>query len=63
MSLLKMRALTTNRLSSHFIALNITELATDENEDFSTVLKEIVEIYNRRLSEVETVLSLQIEVR
>ena len=46
-----------------FIALNITEIATDENEDFSTALKEIVEIYNRRLSEVETDLSLQIEVR
>lgn len=46
-----------------FIALNIIELATDENKDFFTVLKEIVEIYNRRLSEVETDLSLQIEVR
>jgi hypothetical protein len=45
-----------------FIALNIIELATDENKDFFTVLKEIVEIYNRRLSEVETDLSLQIEV-
>ncbi|MCB9135322.1 MAG: DUF4928 family protein, partial [Anaerolineales bacterium] len=46
-----------------FIALNIIELATEENKDFFTVLKEIVAIYNQRLSEVETDLSLQIEVR
>lgn len=46
-----------------FIALNIIEMATDENIDFFSVLKEIVEIYNARLSEVETDLSLQIEVR
>ncbi len=46
-----------------FIALNIIELATEENKDFFSVLNEIVEIYNRRLSEVETDLSLRIEVR
>lgn len=46
-----------------FVALNIIELATDENKDFFGILKEIVEIYNRRLAEVETDLSLQIEVR
>lgn len=46
-----------------FIALNIIEMATDENKDFFSVLKEIVEIYNARLSDVETDLSLQIEVR
>jgi hypothetical protein len=46
-----------------FIALNIIELATDENKDFFGVLQEIVEIYNKRLAEVETDLSLQIEVR
>jgi hypothetical protein len=45
-----------------FIALNIIELATDEKKDFFSVLKEIVEIYNARLSAVETDLSLQIEV-
>ena len=45
-----------------FIALNIIELAIDEKKEFSTVLKEIVEIYNRRLLEVETDLSLRIEV-
>ncbi len=46
-----------------FIALNIIELATDENKDFFSILQEIVEIYNNRLLEVETDLSLQIEVR
>lgn len=46
-----------------FVALNIIELATEESKDFFGVLKEIVEIYNKRLSEVETDLSLQIEVR
>jgi len=46
-----------------FIALNIIEMATDENKDFFSILKEIVEIYNARLSAVETDLSLQIEVR
>jgi len=45
-----------------FIALNIIEMATDENKDFFGVLKEIVEIYNARLSDVETDLSLRIEV-
>ena len=45
-----------------FIALNIIEMATDENKDFFSVLKEIVEIYNARLSDVETDLSLRIEV-
>lgn len=46
-----------------FVALNIIEVATEENKDFFSVLKEIVEIYNRRLAKVETDLSLQIEVR
>jgi hypothetical protein len=46
-----------------FIAMNIIELATDKNTDFFSVLKEIVEIYNARLSAVETDLSLQIEIR
>lgn len=45
-----------------FVALNIIELATEENKDFFGVLQEIVHIYNRRLAEVETDLSLQIEV-
>ena len=45
-----------------FVALNIIELATEESKDFFSVLKEIVEIYNKRLLEVETDLSLRIEV-
>jgi len=45
-----------------FIAFNIIELATEERKDFFSILAEIVEIYNRRLAEVETDLSLQIEV-
>ncbi len=35
----------------------------EENKDFFSILKEIVEIYNKRLSKVETDLSLQIQVR
>ncbi len=46
-----------------FVSLNIIELAAEENKDFFGVLKEIVQIYNRRLAEVETDLSLQIEVK
>ncbi len=46
-----------------FVAMNIIELAIEENADFFSILQEIVQIYNRRLAEVETDLSLQIEVR
>lgn len=46
-----------------FVAFNIIELATEERRDFFVILKEIVEIYNRRLAEVETDLSLQIQVK
>jgi hypothetical protein len=46
-----------------FVALNIIELATEESKDFYNVLIEIVEIYNKRLVEVETDLSLQIEIQ
>ncbi len=46
-----------------FVALNIIELATEESKDFFSVLQEIVQIYNKRLAEVETDLSLQIQVR
>ncbi len=47
----------------NFVALNIIELATEESKDFFSVLQEIVHIYNKRLTEVETDLSLQIQVR
>lgn len=46
-----------------FVALNIIELATEEGKDFFSVLQEIIHIYNKRLAEVETDLSLQIKVR
>lgn len=46
-----------------FIAVNIIELATEENKDFFAVLQEIVNVYNKRLKEVETDLSLLIEVK
>lgn len=46
-----------------FIAVNIVEIAAQENTDFFSVLQDIIELYNRRLTEVETDLSLQIEVR
>jgi hypothetical protein len=46
-----------------FVSMNIIELATEENKDFIAVLKEIVQIYNKRLAQVETDLALQIEIR
>ena len=46
-----------------FLALNIIEFSTDEGVDFFHTLQEIVGIYNRRLREVETDLSLQIELQ
>lgn len=45
-----------------FVSLNIIEMATEENKDFYTLLKEIIDIYNQRLSEAETDMSLQIEI-
>lgn len=45
-----------------FIGANIIELAIEEHKDFFAILQEIVNIYNKRLAEVETDLSLQIEV-
>ena len=46
----------------NFLALNIIELSTGEGVEFFHVLQDIVAIYNRRLQEVETDLSLQIDV-
>ena len=45
-----------------FLALNIIEMSTGDGVKFFQVLHEIVDIYNRRLAEVETDLSLQIEI-
>jgi len=47
----------------NFIALNIIELAIEEQKDYFRVLQEIVSLYNKRLGEVETDLSLQIDVK
>ena len=46
-----------------FVATNILEIAAEESKDLFCILTEIVDIYNKRLSEVETDLSLLIEVR
>jgi hypothetical protein len=46
-----------------FVAMNIIELATEANTDFFALLQEIVQLYNDRLAEVETDLSLQIKIR
>lgn len=46
-----------------FLALNIIESATAEQVDLFRILQEILEIYNRRLRDVETDMSLRIEVR
>ena len=46
-----------------YVSMNIVELAHEEHKDFFGVLKEIIQVYNRRLEEAETDLSLQIEVR
>lgn len=47
----------------NFIALNIIELAIDEKKDYFLILQEIVSVYNKRLQEVETDLSLRIDVK
>jgi hypothetical protein len=46
----------------NFVALNIAEMAIEDRRDCFIILKEIVRICNRRLTEVETDLSLQIHV-
>ncbi|MDD4985330.1 MAG: DUF4928 family protein [Dehalococcoidales bacterium] len=46
-----------------FLALNIIEFSLDAGRDFFSLLQEIVAIYNRRLQEVETDLSLQIDLQ
>jgi hypothetical protein len=45
-----------------FVTQNIVEISLDRQEDFFAVLKTIIEEYNRRLEEVETDLSLKIEL-
>ncbi|MGH9203756.1 MAG: DUF4928 family protein, partial [Vicinamibacterales bacterium] len=45
-----------------FIALNILEMSDGRDAEFVRTLEEIVGVYNRRLSEVETDMSLKIEI-
>ena len=45
-----------------FIALNIIEMSRGEQEAFVSTLKSIIDTYNRRLEEVETDMSLKIEI-
>lgn len=46
-----------------FVAVNIIEISTDKKREFFQILREIIEIYNKRLLEVETDMSLRIEVK
>jgi len=46
-----------------FVAVNIIEMSAGAKMDFFQILREIIEIYNKRLSEVETDMSLRIEIR
>lgn len=46
-----------------FLAQNVIELATESSEDFFTTIKAIIDEYNRRLEQVETDLSLKIEIQ
>jgi hypothetical protein len=46
-----------------FVALNIIEMATGNQAKFLEILQEIIAIYNERLEEVETDMSLKIEIQ
>lgn len=46
-----------------FLALNIIEMSEGQQQSFVITLKSIIETYNRRLEEVETDMSLKIELR
>lgn len=45
-----------------FIALNVIELAADSHVTFLEILNQIIQVYNERLEEVETDMSLKIEI-
>ncbi len=45
-----------------FLAMNVIEMASEENRQFFDVLQDMIIIYNRRLVDVETDMSLQIEI-
>jgi hypothetical protein len=46
-----------------FLAINIIELSDEANKEQFETLQEILEVYNARLEEVETDMSLRIEVK
>jgi Domain of unknown function (DUF4928) len=46
-----------------FIAANVIEISVDKGIDLLATLKEIIEEYNRRVTEAETDLALKIDVR
>jgi hypothetical protein len=46
-----------------FLALNIIEMSAGQQQSFVTTLRTIIEKYNRRLEEVETDMSLKIELQ
>ncbi len=46
-----------------FVAINIIEMATGNQAEFIQILQEIVDLYNERLEEVETDMSLKIDVQ
>lgn len=56
-----------NRISilaiEDFITQNVIELSTERGEDFFKTLQAIVTAYNKRLEEVETDMSLRIELQ
>jgi hypothetical protein len=45
-----------------FVAMNIIELATENNQPFITIFEQIIALYNQHLLEVETDVSLRIDV-
>jgi hypothetical protein len=45
-----------------FITQNVIEMSTNQQQDFFSTLKAIVDEYNRRLEDVETDMSLKIEL-
>ncbi len=45
-----------------FITQNIIEMSTNQQQDFFSTLKAIIDEYNRRLEEAETDMSLRIEI-
>lgn len=46
-----------------FVTVNIIEISSGEKREYFQILQEIIDIYNKRLSEVETDMSLRIEVK